>query len=78
MKKQYKCTVCGKTDYWGEGWSRYSSIDLDETCPNDVPIACSDECSEVVTEKIKTGEWVLPQLGSRGYYRTVSKERQGY
>ncbi len=76
--KTYKCSVCGNVDQWGPTWSRYSSIDLDETCPNDVPYACCDACAEVVGEKLLTGEWKLPRLSSSGWYRTVSHKHEGY
>lgn len=75
-RRVYTCTVCGKEEPWGESWGRYSSIALDETCPDDVPYSCSEECAAEVMLKVKKGEWRLPVLrmeGMSGYGVSVSK-----
>ncbi|MEQ3620548.1 MAG: hypothetical protein ABNH42_04315 [Marinobacter sp.] len=77
-RHKYKCDVCGKVDFWDGSWSRFTSINLDETCPGDVPSACSPECAEEMNRKIDSGEWGLPRLANKGYYCEVIKERRGY
>ncbi len=78
-RAKYKCDICKKIDFWGDGWSRYSSIALDDECPNDVPAACSDKCFDEVVRKIKCREFVLPVLGQfNGGYYNITKPRKGY
>jgi len=78
-RAKYKCDICGKIDFWGDGWLRYSSMSHDEECPDDVPTACSEKCHEEIKEKIKCREFVLPRLDdSDGYYSVVTKQRKGY
>lgn len=71
------CDGCGK-EGTGEGWQWYASILHMETCPDDVPVACSNECMKVVEGKIKSGEYVLPKLSRGGYYCEVIEEKRGY
>ena len=75
---QYQCDVCHKVDVWGPEWSKYSSLDLDETCPGDVPTACSDACAQTMLDNIRSGKWKLPKLQSNGHYSNVIAERRGY
>lgn len=77
-RTKYKCDICGKIDYWDEGWSSYGTLALQETCPEDIPNACSDECYEQVEKNIETGKFKLPVLKDDTYYFTVVKERVGY
>jgi hypothetical protein len=78
LRRRWTCDVCGKTEYWDENWSRYSSISHDETCPNDVPCMCSETCRKIGDEKLKNGEWVLPVLrADPGGFR-VNHPRRGY
>lgn len=77
-KLKYKCDVCGKVDFWQPGCSTYSSIQLEEVCPWDLPTACSEECCKVMIAKIKSGEWELPVVGGSSYLPRVVKQRVGY
>lgn len=74
----YTCTVCGKRAPWGDSWSRYSSVALDETCPRAVPAMCSDECRTVAERKIAAGEWQLPVLAKGPGGFSVVREKRGY
>jgi hypothetical protein len=78
VRNKYKCDICGKVDFWDKNWGRYTSIAHDETCPNDVPCACSDKCWTALEKKIDSGEFALPVLRSDpgGFY--VSEKQIGY
>lgn len=76
--KIYRCDICGEQGPWGATWSRYSSILLDEECPNDVPHACSEKCRQEVSHRVKTGVFVLPVLKMRGYSVIRKSEKRGY
>ena len=75
---KYHCDICGKDDFWGPEWSRFSSIALDEACPDDVPTACSEKCRDELDKKIKTREFILPKLKMDAGGFRVMKERIGY
>lgn len=77
-RQKWVCDACGKEDYWSDTWGYYGSYALAETCPQDLPCGCSDECMKVVTEKITSGEWELPVLraDAGGFY--VTRKRKGY
>ncbi|MBL4761511.1 MAG: hypothetical protein JKY93_02290 [Gammaproteobacteria bacterium] len=78
-KPKYKCDICGKVDFWSDGWPGYGSINLEETCPWDIPTACSDKCGEEMMLKIKTNEFILPTLSSVSPYGCdVKTPRKGY
>ena len=70
-----KCNGCGKL---GFDFQRYSSIAIDETCPDDALHACSDACMEVIEWKLGSGEYVMPKLVATPGYFKVSKPRKGY
>jgi len=74
----YKCDGCGKIGPWEDGWMWYGSVLHEETCPQDVPVACSEKCYGIVMEKIAFKEFVLPKLKNRGYYSDKISERIGY
>lgn len=76
-RTKYKCDICGHIDYWGPGWVRYSSYQLDEAFPDQAPCACSDRCREILLEKIDSGEIVPPKL-SRGPIAKIVRPRKGY
>lgn len=78
-RSKYKCDACGKIDFWGKGWKGYGSVGHYDTCPEDVLASCSDECRAVILVKIKTREFILPELG-RIYEAgaDVVSERVGY
>lgn len=78
MKRKWICDVCIKEDYWGDNWTRYSSIAHDETCPYDVPCFCSDSCRKIGEQKLKSGEWQLPILIADAGGFTVTHPRKGY
>lgn len=75
VRRLYQCDACGKRDAWGPTWGRYSSVILDETCPDQVPVACSDECADVVLANIESGEWALPEIDRMG---RIKSSRRGY
>ena len=78
-RNKYKCDICGKVSFWGPKWMRYSSIALDETCPDDVPTVCGEDCMAILNYRLKTGAIKLPELDrSNGYFCTVVKDRVGY
>jgi hypothetical protein len=74
-KEQHKCNGCGKL---GFKFQRYSSIAIDETCPEDDLHACSDACMKVIQWKLGSGEYVMPKLRATPGYFVVSKPRRGY
>ncbi|MCK5132666.1 MAG: hypothetical protein KAR40_11010 [Candidatus Sabulitectum sp.] len=78
-RTKYECNICGNVDFWSSNWSRYTSIDHDDTCPDEMPDACSEECRVKMMEKIESGEFVLPKLsrGDPGGCK-VKKPREGY
>lgn len=74
-RAQHKCNACGLL---GFEFQRYSSIAIDETCPDDALHACSDRCAESIKEKLASGEFILPTLRATAGYWVVSKPRKGY
>ncbi|HSH24946.1 MAG TPA: hypothetical protein VLA13_05350 [Massilibacterium sp.] len=58
----YTCDICGRSSEWDKNWSRYSSILMDEVCPDLVPHVCSDRCRDELDAKIESGEIKLPVL----------------
>jgi len=75
---RWHCDGCGKEDWWGPGWSYYGSIALMDTCPLDVPAACSPECAKIVEDRVNSGQYVFPKLKNKKYYFVVTELRQGY
>lgn len=80
----YRCDICGEEGIMtreGEPettWRRYSSIALDETCPDDVPTACGDQCIKELEKRLADGRIELPKLrATPGYFEVVRKGR-GY
>ena len=78
MTKLWTCTVCGKQGPWRNGWMYYGSLIHAGTCMDDLPVACSPACQEVVAEKLRTKEWQIPKLSKNGPYIRVIKGRKGY
>lgn len=74
-RAKHLCNVCLTV---GFEFRRWSSIALDETCPDEVPHACSDDCAAEMKRRIETGEWKLPVLELRGYHFEVMRRREGY
>lgn len=74
-RAQHKCNACGAD---GFEFLRYSSIAIDETCPDDALHACSNACSKVIEAKLASGEFVMPKLRDGAGYWIVSKPRKGY
>ena len=77
-RTKYHCDICGKDEFWNSDWMRYSSMAHDETCPDDVPCACSTECKEELMKRIEDGRIQLPKLRLTPGYFEVSKKRKGY
>ncbi len=77
-RNKYKCDICGKIDFWGDGWSRYSSGALDDCCPDEAPTTCSDECYIELMARIKKKTIQLPKLRATPGYFVISKNRVGY
>ena len=77
-KRRYVCDGCGKEDFWNDSWSWYGSGAHLDTCPQDVPVACSPECAKIIEAKVKSGEFRLPRLKNKKYYSVVVEERKGY
>lgn len=78
-RTKYKCNVCGKVDYWGDGWVSFGSLLMGDCCPEDIPNACADECEREMLRKFKSGEMALPVIDDTNPYALrVIKERQGY
>lgn len=75
---RWECDVCGKRDCWREGWRRYGNILLEEICPEQLPVVCSEGCANAATEKIETGEWKLPKAYRDGYVTRLSRNKSGY
>lgn len=76
-RRTYKCTVCRKVGFWDKNWSYYGSLIHAETCPADLPYACSETCRKKVEENIKSGNWEIPKLSTHGGGAVV-KDRRGY
>lgn len=77
-RRVYRCDVCGTEGAWGESWSAYSSILLDEICPELVPHICSAPCQAIATAKIERHEWQLPVLSKHPYSPRVKRGPIGY
>lgn len=77
-RTEWKCDICGKVDFWGEGWSQYSSLLIDETCPQDALTTCSDACKDDAELRLNTGQIRLPVLKINGYNVKIKKPRKGY
>lgn len=78
FNRRWYCDGCGKEDFWQEGWSWYGSWLHLDTCPNDVPVACSPECAKIVEERVNLGQYVLPKLRNKKYYSEIVSPRKGY
>lgn len=76
--REHRCTVCGKVGEWSESWGWFGSINHMDTCPDDVPKACSEECAAVIAAKLKSGEWALPVLRAWGPHCEVVIAKHGY
>lgn len=74
-RTRYKCDACGNI---GFEYQAYTSIAHDETCPDEVPHACCDECAAVIKNKVDSGAWTLPKLHQTPGYFVISKPRKGY
>jgi len=74
----FKCDICGKKAWRNDEWVSYGSIALSETCPQDIPLACSDKCCVEMKRRFKNKEMALPKLTNRGYYCDVVHQRVGY
>ncbi len=75
----WHCDGCGKEGSWVKGeWSWYGLGAHLDTCPKDVPVACSPECAKTVQERIDNGQYVLPKLRNKKYYSEVIAKRKGY
>ena len=77
-RTKYKCDICGKVDFWSNGWSGYGSENHYDECPGDTPNACSDKCFDELMLKIKSKKFILPVLSIDGYVCHVEKKRIGY
>lgn len=78
-RSEYECDICHRRGFWDEGtWTRYSSILLDETCPDDIPVACSSACATELKHRIDTGVIGLPTLKRGGYAMYVTKPAWGF
>lgn len=79
-KAIYRCTICGTEGEWTDSWSGYATMAVWDTCPQDVPIACSSDCYQQLVKKVDSGEFQLPKLTvcDGGYNWRVSRPRQGY
>lgn len=76
--KEYRCDICGFVGIWSDSWKRWSSLALDETCPNEVPTVCSEPCAAELKGRLESGLFKLPKLrGDAGGFK-VTKPRQGY
>jgi hypothetical protein len=78
MGKIWTCTICGKKAEWDDSWSWYGSILHEETCPNDIPVACSEKCIREIEINLNSGRFKLPTLRNRGPYCDVSTPKAGY
>jgi hypothetical protein len=77
-KRTYRCDICGKEEPWGPTWVRYSSILLDDECPDQVPHACSEACGSEMKHRVDTGVFVLPVLKMHGYSVKKISGKRGY
>ena len=76
--KLYQCTVCKRVFLWDENSSSYSSIAIDEVMPEQGIRCCCDGCVEVAQEKIKSGDWKLPNVKTKGGFYRITSEAVGY
>ena len=72
------CTICGNEGAWDKSWQQYSSIAIDEHCPQDAIKTCSDECREVFDELRLEGSIKLPNVQVRGGCASLTRSRIGY
>ena len=76
----YKCDICQREGRWDDNWWWYGSNIDQETCPEDLPMACGEPCRKVLERRVKTGVFRLPVVKPpRGYrHARVIAERVGY
>jgi hypothetical protein len=74
----YQCDICKKQGIWRKEWGWYGSYSHQETCPSDLPVACSEKCKVVLEQKIENGEFVLPKLRADAGGMRVTHQRIGY
>jgi len=77
-RRIWHCDICGYEGPWTDSWWNYSSIALEETCPDDLLTVCSDECKKHLDKKLETKEFVLPELKRTPGGWEVTKPRKGY
>ena len=72
-----KCSVCGQIT---DDFVRYGSLFLTDEFPWQCPHVCGSTCMATASEKIESGEWVLPKLKKAlgGYHHNISKPKKGY
>jgi len=75
---EYRCDVCGHVALWSDSWKRWSSIAHDETCPDEVPTACSEPCAAELKGRLNTGQFKLPKLRAYAGGFKIIAPRSGY
>lgn len=80
FNRSYKCDICGtESVQWGETWSCYSSIAMEELRPDLIPVLCSPGCRDTFKGRIKAGAIEVPRVSPVGYTGVrVTGERRGY
>lgn len=76
--KLWQCSVCARVGLWGPAWNCYSNFLIDDECPSQRIVTCSDACKETSAAKIKDGTMALPILKLRGYSCIRKRGPVGY
>lgn len=76
--KLWKCSICGRVDLWSASWGTYTSLAIDDDCPQLRIVTCSDSCHSFADKKMVTGEIALPTVRIYGGMSTMSKPQKGY
>lgn len=76
--KLWKCSICGKVAFWGDGWSHYSSPLMEDECPQWIPVMCGPRCVAEFKTGVSNGTIVVPVLKARGYTVKMTVQPKGY
>jgi hypothetical protein len=79
QKKVWRCSQCLRDFEWGEESRRYSSVAMDEHCPDDAPNLCSEVCVARFQARMDSGEVEVPHVSAVGYTGArITGQRRGY
>ena len=74
----WRCDACGREGRWDSHWRQYSSILMEETCPDDIPTMCSSDCVSAWKKLMREGKVSVPRIAKQGLRLNIKQERKGY